>query len=116
MNEQEIINKTEIELNNRSGIVLTQLEVDNVTYEVVRTLAYVPWNFGKINPGAGQLGVYELEDSSGKKAYVLIKDYRSAEGNWKVILVGKIHETEQQLKHVLQVDPFGLCLMEYLFM
>ena len=114
---------------NRSGIdlkgfVLTAGEMLDITGEsirdgtieftVERVVQYKPWNFGTRTPGAGQLGIYELKASNGKTYFVLIKDYRAFEGDWRIALL-MIKNTEMDMKYELQVNKLGLSFMDYLF-
>ena len=114
-------NNSGIEL---KGFVLTAGEMLEITGEsirdgtieftVERIIQYKPWNYGKINPGSGQLGIYELKASNGKAYFVLIKDYRAMEGDWRVML-DMIKNTEMEMKDELQVNELGFTFMDYLF-
>jgi hypothetical protein len=85
-----------------------------IEFTVVGVIQYKPWNFGTVNPGAGQLGIYELMASNGKTYFVLIKDYRAFEGDWRIALL-MIKDTEMEMKYELQVNKLGLSFMDYLF-
>lgn len=106
------------------GFVLTAGEMLEITGEsisdgtieftVERVIQYNPWNFGKVTPGAGQIGIYELKASNGKTYFALIKDYRAFEGDWRIMLE-MVTKTESEMKHDLQVDKLGFAFMDYLF-
>lgn len=81
---------------------------------VERIIQYQKWNFGKITPGAGQIGIYQVKDQEGKTWYALIKDYRAFEGDWR-IMVELMTETEWEMKSVLMTDQLGYTFMNYLF-
>lgn len=114
-------NRSGIEL---KGFILTAGEMLEVTEESIRDgtieftieriIQYKPWNFGNVNPGAGQMGIYELKASNGKTYFALIKDYRAFEGDWRVILV-MITNTERKMKNELQVNRLGFIFTDYLF-
>ena len=98
-----------------SGILLKSFEWDGSKMKVIEIIQYVPWNFGSVNPGAGQLGIYEVVDHSGKKHFVLIKDYRATEGDWRIMLIN-IKDTEREIKNDLALDgTYGFSFMDYLF-
>ena len=106
------------------GFVLTAGEMLEITGEsirdgtiefiVERVVQYKPWNFGKVTPGSGQMGIYELKASNGKTYFVLIKDYRAFEGDWRVMLL-MTKNTEREMKDELMINPLGLTFMDYLF-
>ena len=106
------------------GFVLTAGEMLEITGEsirdgtiefiVERVIQYKPWNYGKITPGSGQMGIYELKASNGKTYFALIKDYRAFEGDWRVVL-DMVANTEMEMKNELQVNELGFTFMDYLF-
>lgn len=106
------------------GFILTAGEMLDITGEsirdgtieftVERIVQYKPWNYGTVTPGSGQMGIYELKASNGKTYFVLIKDYRAFEGDWRIALL-MIKNTEMEMKYELQVNKFGLSFMDYLF-
>ena len=82
---------------------------------VEETIQYEPWQGGTRNPGAGQVGIYQLKDSNGQEKFALIKDYRAAEGDWRIFLIN-LKESERELKDDLEMDrTYGLSFMDYLF-
>lgn len=106
------------------GFVLTAGEMLEITGEsirdgtieftVERVIQYKPWNYGTVTPGSGQLGIYELKASNGKTYFVLIKDYRAFEGDWRIALL-MIKNTEMDMKYELQINSLGMTFMDYLF-
>ena len=60
------------------------------------------------------MGIYELTASNGKTYFVLIKDYRAFEGDWRIMLL-MIKNSEIEMKSGLMMDKFGLVFMDYLF-
>lgn len=87
---------------------------DTIEFAVEKTIQYKPWNFGKVNPGAGQLGIYQLKGSNGKVYFALIKDYRALEGDWRILLI-MLKNNERDLKDELKIDRLGITFMDYLF-
>lgn len=85
-----------------------------IEFSVERVVQYQPWNFGRYNPGAGQMGIYELKASNGDTYFVVIKDYRASEGDWRIMLL-MIKKTESDLKYELQIDKLGFIFMDYIF-
>lgn len=106
------------------GFVLTAGEMLEITGEsirdgtieftVERIIQYKPWNYGKVTPGSGQMGIYELKASNGKTYFALIKDYRAFEGDWRIML-DMIKNSEIEMKQELQVDTIGFTFMDYIF-
>ena len=106
------------------GFVLTAGEMLEITGEsirdgtiefiVERIIQYKPWNYGNVNPGSGQMGIYELKASNGNSYFALVKDYRAFEGDWRVMLL-MIKKTESEMKQELQVNKLGLTFMDYIF-
>ena len=98
-----------------SGINLKGFSLDGIEQIVEEVLQYRPWNFGMVNPGAGQLGIYRLKGLDNQEKFALVKDYRSAEGDWRIFLIN-ITQTEKEMKDALVVDEnYGLVFMDYLF-
>lgn len=85
-----------------------------IEFTVERVIQYKPWNFGKVNPGSGQMGIYELKASNGKTYFVPIRDYRTFEGDWRVMLL-MIKNTEMEMKGELMVNQLGYTFTDYLF-
>lgn len=99
----------------KSGIYLEAFEFGGLVLHVKDIIRYVPWNFGKVHKGSGQVGVYRLEDSAGKIYFAMIKDYIASEGDWRIMLVN-IRDSEHALKGWLQMSStYGLSFMEYIF-
>jgi hypothetical protein len=72
----------------KNGIVLLSFTHEGQKFTVKKVVRYEPWNFGFVNPGAGQMGVYEVEEEkSGEVFLAIVKDYRAFEGDWRVILM-----------------------------
>ena len=69
-----------------SGIILNQFDFEGETFQVLERTEYEPWNAGLVNPGAGQVGIYEVKDEEGNEYTAEIKDYRAAEGDWRIFL------------------------------
>ena len=98
-----------------SGINLEGFSLDGIEQIVEEVLQYRPWNFGMVNPGAGQLGIYRLKGLDNQEKFALVKDYRAAEGDWRIFLIN-ITQTEKEMKDALVVDEnYGLVFMDYLF-
>ena len=55
-----------------------------------------------------------MKASNGKTYFVLIKDYRAFEGDWRIMLL-MIKNTEREMKDELMTNPLGLTFMDYLF-
>ncbi len=89
-----------------SGISLKGFKLDGLEMKVVEVIAYEPWNFGKLNPGAGQLGIYRLTTASGEERYALIKDYKAYEGDWRILLV-MLQNSERALIEGLMNSEYG---------
>lgn len=87
---------------------------ETIEFSVEKVIQYKPWNFGKVNPGAGQLGIYQLKGSNGKEYFALVKDYRAFEGDWRIMLI-MMKNNERELKDELMIDRLGLTFMDYLF-
>ena len=87
----------------RSGIELYGFDLDGIEYIVIETIQYRPWNFGMILPGAGQLGIYKIKGADENEKFALIKDYRAAEGDWRISLL-KITKTEEEMRNELKTD------------
>lgn len=87
---------------------------EDFEFIVKNIIQYKSWNFGKITPGAGQLGIYQVNDKKGSSWYVLIKDYRAFEGDWRIMLLF-MTETEIEMKGELMMDSLGMTFMDYLF-
>jgi len=85
------------------GIRLKSFELDGKRWSVLATREYKPWNFGCVNPGAGQIGKYVVCDEPGKYFLATIKDYRAIEGDWRIFLIGKMTPTDLKLEEL----PFG---------
>jgi hypothetical protein len=86
---------------------------ETIEFTVERVIQYKPWNFGQYTPGAGQMGIYELKASNGDTYFVVIKDYRASEGDWRIMLL-MIKKTEIDLKYELQIDRIGFTFMDYI--
>ena len=115
---------------NNSGIVLNGFRLNaediskatigkdigagDVEFTVEEVIQYVPWNYGKVTPGSGQLGIYKVKDDRGNEKYALIKDYRAFEGDWRIMLLF-MTDTEHEMKEELMMDRIGMTFMEYLF-
>jgi len=96
------------------GITGESIKEGTIEFTVERVIQYKPWNFGKVTPGAGQLGIYELTASNGKTYFALIKDYVAFEGDWRIMLLS-MTKTEHEMKEELAMDRHGLTFMDYLF-
>ena len=97
-----------------SGIELESFELEGLELKVEKVLQYRPWNWGEVNPGAGQVGIYKLRLPDGREKFALIKDYRAAEGDWRIFLI-YLTDTERELKDKLWVDGrYGATFMDYL--
>lgn len=84
---QRIYEKVDFQVKgDNSGIDLKSFELDRKKYQVIEVESYRPWFWGETNPGAGQIGVYTLRDNMGNAYRAIIKDYRAAEGCWKIHL------------------------------
>jgi hypothetical protein len=81
-----------------NGIHLIEVRQFGMTLKVTRVLSYEPVAFGKQNPGAAQMGVYELKSEDGTTFYAIIRDYRAYEGDWRVVLEGEIAGSIDDLK------------------
>jgi len=100
---------------NRSGIYLEAFELGGLRLRVKDIIVYKQWNWGHYNPGAGQVGVYKLEDQNGKLYFAVIKDYVAHEGDWRIMLIN-IRDSEQALRHWLMTNvTYGTTLAEYSF-
>ena len=98
---------------NRSGIYLDAFELGGLRLRVKDILAYKPWNFGNYKPGAGQLGVYKLEDQDGKIYFAVAKDYIASEGDWRIMLIN-IRDSEDAIKAwIMNNTVYGASLAEY---
>jgi hypothetical protein len=86
---------------------------ETVEFTVERVIQYNSWNFGQYTPGAGQMGIYELKASNGETYFVVIKDYRTFESDWRIMLL-MIKKTEIDLKYELQIDRIGFTFMDYI--
>lgn len=83
-------------------------------FTVEDIIQYKAWNYGKMTPGAGQLGIYKVKDKKGNTRFVLVKDYRAYEGDWRIMLLF-MTETENEMKGELMMDSLGMTFMDYLF-
>jgi len=98
-----------------SGINLCSFGLNGLELRVKDRLSYVPWRFGRVNKGSGQLGVYKLETPRGKLYFAVIKDYVASEGDWRIVLVN-IRESELELRNWLQTSSaYGSTLADYAF-
>ena len=77
-----------------SGIDLKGFCLDGVKMEVEEVIEYEPWCWDQKRPGSGQIGLYKVK-SGDVKRYAVIKDYRAAEGDWRIFLLG-LTETEAE--------------------
>lgn len=99
----------------RSGIYLDAFALGGLVLHVKDIISYKPWNYGNVHKGSGQVGVYRLEDVSGRIYFAMIKDYIASEGDWRIVLVN-IRNSEQALKSWLQMSStYGLSFMDYIF-
>lgn len=99
----------------RSGIYLEAFALGGLVLHVKDIISYNPWNFGRVNKGSGQVGVYRLEDQNGNMYFAMIKDYRASEGDWRIMLVN-IRNSEHALKSWLQMNStYGFSFMDYTF-
>ena len=97
-----------------SGIELKSFELGGLKLKVEQVIQYRPWNWGKIIPGAGQVGIYKLRLPDGGEKFALIKDYKAAEGDWRIFLI-YLTNTERELKDKLWVDGnYGALFIDYL--
>lgn len=97
-----------------SGIDLKVFELDGVRLTIEEVLQYQPWNFGKVTPGGGQMGIYRVHDPVGSEHFALVRDYRAHEGDWRIFLL-KVTDTERQMKNELMMSPDALTFTDYLF-
>lgn len=97
-----------------SGIELKGFDLDGHKWTVEETIDYRPWNYGKVTPGSGQMGIYMLVDQNGVEACALIKDYRAFEGDWRIMIV-RLEPNEMELKQWLMIDKLGYTFYDYLF-
>lgn len=98
----------------RSGIELKGFELNDHIWTVGEVIQYRPWNFGRITPGSGQLGIYKLVDQNGVEAWALIKDYAAFEGDWR-IMIERLEPNEEELRQFLMMDQIGATFYEFLF-
>ena len=87
-----------------SGIKLKSFTLDGIRYSVTRVVNYFPVRWGKSNPGAGQRGIYELNDGSGEPKFAVIDDYRAIEGDWRILLEGEITDRDNSLDAVVNAS------------
>ena len=86
-----------------SGIILEELKIEERLFscKIIQCNGeplYRPINWGKVNPGAGQAGIYRIKEKEGNAEKVaLITDYRAAEGDWR-IFIGLIAKDEEGLR------------------
>jgi hypothetical protein len=98
-----------------SGINIGSFELGGLELRVKDRMSYEPWNYGRVNKGSGQIGVYKLETPGGKEYFAVIKDYIAMEGDWRIALVN-IRESEWELKSWLQMSrDYGFTLADYAF-
>lgn len=90
------------------------IKSETIKFTVEKMVQYQPWHFGRINKGAGQLGIYQLKDENGKEWFSLIKDYIAFEGDWRIMLV-MLKESEWDLKSELMTEKYRFTFMDYLF-
>jgi len=99
----------------KSGIYLEAFVLGELVLHVKNIISYKPWNFGRVHKGFGQVGVYKLEDATGKTYFAVIKDYITSYGYWRIRLIN-IKNSEQALKNWLRMDSmYGLSFMDYIF-
>ncbi len=91
------------------------IAIGDIEFKVLDIIQYKPWNYGKVNKGAGQMGIYKLKDQKDNIYFAIIKDYRASEGDWRIMLVN-IENSELGLKDWLMVDKLGIIFMEYIGM
>jgi hypothetical protein len=97
------------------SVNLHSFVLNGLTFHVKDRMSYEPWNYGRVNKGSGQLGVYKLETSWGKTYFAVIKDYIAFEGDWRIVLVN-IRESEWDLRSWLQMSKaYGFTLADYAF-
>lgn len=109
------INKAVVCTNYGDSISLHSFELNGMTFHVKERIIYEPWNFGRVNKGSGQLGVYKLETPGGKEYFAVIKDYMAYEEDWRIVLVN-IRESERELRFWLQLNAnYGFALADYAF-
>lgn len=97
------------------SVNLHSFELNGMAFRVKDRISYEPWNYGCVNKGSGQLGVYKLETPGGKEYFAVIKDYIATEGDWRIILVN-IRESEWGLRSWLQMNrSYGFALADYAF-
>lgn len=87
----------------------------NVGFKVLAVIQYKPWQWGKVNRGAGQIGIYKLQDHEDHIYFAVIKDYRASEGDWRIAMI-HIESSEQELKDWLMCDRIGTTFIEYIDM
>lgn len=85
----------------------------NIGFRVLDTLQYKPWQWGKVNRGAGQIGIYKLKDQKDNVYFAVIKDYRASEGDWRIAMI-HIESSEQELKDWLMCETIGTTFIEYI--
>ncbi len=85
------------------GIALKSFELDGKQWSVLTTREYKPWNFGRVNLGAGQIGKYVICNEPGKYFLATIKDSRAMGEDWRIFLIGEMTPTDLKLEEM----PFG---------
>ena len=99
MRERKITENTAFEiLPANDGIKLIEVREAGMTLRVSKVMSYKPFAFGEQNPGTAQIGVYRLMSRDGRMFYAMIRDYRACEGDWRIVLVGELAESFDDLK------------------
>lgn len=96
-----------------SNLKILGIVLDNVEFKVLEIIQYKPWRWGKVNKGAGQIGIYKLKDQKDNIYFAIIKDYRAMEGDWRIAII-HIEDSEQELKDWLYCDRLGTTFIEYI--
>ena len=99
---------------NITGTIVEEEDEFEFEFLVERIIQYQQWNFGRVKPGAGQIGIYQVKDQKGKMWYILVKDYIAFEGDWRIML-DLMTETEWEMKEKLMTDQLGFTFADYLF-
>lgn len=94
---------------------IPEIAMGNIGFKVLITIQYKPWQWGKVNRGAGQIGIYRLRDHEDNIYFAIIKDYRASEGDWRIAMI-HIERSEQELKDWLMCDRIGTTFIEYIDM
>lgn len=75
-------------LSDQSGIELQGFEYGGRLFKVIERIRYEPWQWkGFPDAAAGQVGRYRVQDTGGHQYIARIRDYRTAEEGWRIMLL-----------------------------